>query len=58
MKSTVRDDHAKGFEDIAEKINDLAMELRDNKDVREFLKEMEGHQEELGAAIGAFRKNL
>lgn len=58
MDSQKRAEWAAVFEKIAERISTLAWELTDNKDVNEFLKEMEGHHKSLGDELNAFKKIL
>jgi hypothetical protein len=58
MNSQERKDYANEFDKIASRINDLSYELTDNKDVKEFLVEMERHRNRLNEAIEIFRKAI
>jgi len=57
MTTEERADYARKFEDIAGKIQNLSYELTDNKNLKEFIEEMEKLREDLGVAIEIFRKH-
>lgn len=58
MDSEQRQECADLFEKIANKISELSNELTDNKDVHEFLKEMEKHKQSLEREIEWFKKQI
>ncbi|HSW77085.1 MAG TPA: hypothetical protein VLG50_08560 [Candidatus Saccharimonadales bacterium] len=56
MTKDERVDWAGHFNRVAEKISDLAHELEDNKDVNEFLQEIQRHARELEKNINAVKE--
>ncbi len=58
MDSKNRSEWAKDFERISGKISSLAQELTDNKNVYEFINEMESKKKDLEIAIDSFKKVL
>jgi hypothetical protein len=57
MTTDERADYARKFEEIAGKIQNLSYELTDNKDLKEFIEEMEKLHKDLAVAINIFQKH-
>lgn len=58
MDSVTRNEWAQEFDNISERIQSLTYELRDNKDVKEFLQEIERHKTALEKTITMFKKQV